>query len=632
VRVVAAGLSACRAPTLARRSLRLRIPYEEHESPMADPTFGRLLAWADRVGRLVEDLRRQEDRLALALSLVIGALVGLVVVAFILLTGRLAAHMYPAAGAAGWRRIVVPTLGALVTGVLLVRVFPDARGSGIPQTRAAIFIHDGRISFRTVFGKFVCCATSLASGIALGREGPSVHIGSGIASVIARRLGLSAAQVRWLIPVGASAALAAAFNTPIAAVLFSLEEIMGDLHAPILGSVVLSSTTSWMVLHLILGDEPLFHVAGYHLVNPAELGVYVGLGVVGGLGSVAFVKLLLHLRRAFHALPRRTLWLQPVAGGLAVGLLGYFVPQVLGVGYDQVDRVLGGDVVLSVVLTLAVLKILATSVCYASGNAGGIFGPSMFIGAMMGGAVGAVAHRLLPASTAGPGAYALVGMGTAFAGIIRTPLTSVIMIFEVTRDYTIIVPLMISNLIAFYISQQLQREPIYEALARQDGIHLPTGAFRQQASRLTASSAIREAPEPLPEGLAARHALARVEGSALDAWPVVAEGDEFLGMIRTSDLAAAVQDGRGDRPVATLLPKRSVGDGEEEEGFTHVHGDQPLGLVLARMGETRRSVLPVVSRANVRVLLGVVTLPDVLKAYGVDREEQPGVMREHLDG
>src|SRR5689334_11834695 len=274
---------------------------------------GARASWIVRVTGLVEDLRRREDRLALFLSLLIGALVGLVVVAFILLTGRLAAHMYPAGDDSAWRRVMVPTLGALVTGFLIFRFFPNARGSGIPQTRAAIFIEDGRITLRTVVGKFVCCSASLASGIALGREGPSVHIGSGIASVIARRLGLSVPQVRWLLPVGASAALAAAFNTPIAAVLFSLEEIMGDMHAPILGSVVLSSTTSWMVLHLVLGDEPLFHVAGYHLVGPGELLAYIVLGIVGGLGSVVFVKLLLRLRAAFARLPKRTVWLQPVA-------------------------------------------------------------------------------------------------------------------------------------------------------------------------------------------------------------------------------------------------------------------------------------------------------------------------------
>jgi len=305
------------------------------------------------------------------LSLVIGALVGLVVVAFIVLTGRLAALMYPAGGA-GWRRVLVPTLGALLTGYLLYKYFPLARGSGIPQTRAALFIHDGRISLRSVVGKFVCCSISLASGIPLGREGPSVYIGSGLASTIARRLGMSRAQVRALIPVGGAAALAAAFNTPIAAVLFSLEEIIGDLHAPVLGSVVLASAASWMVLHLVLGDNPLFHVPGYHLVSPAELGVYVVLGIVGGLSSVAFVKMLLWMRARFAKMPRATLWIQPVVGGLTVGLIGYFMPQVLGVGYDQIERVLSGDVVLKVVVLLAVLKIVATSVAYASGNAGGM--------------------------------------------------------------------------------------------------------------------------------------------------------------------------------------------------------------------------------------------------------------------
>ena len=573
-----------------------------------EPRFGKFFA-------LLEDLRRREDQLALSLSLFIGAIVGLVVVAFILLTGRLAAHMYPPNGA-GWRRIVVPTLGSLVTGYLLFRFFPEARGSGIPQTRAAMFIHEGRISFRTVLGKFACCATSLASGIALGREGPSVHIGSGIASVIGRRLGLSTRQVRWLIPVGASAALAAAFNTPIAAVIFSLEEIMGDLHAPILGSVVLSSTTSWMVLHLVLGDEPLFHVAGYHLVDPAELLVYVGLGLVGGLGSVGFVRLLLELRKAFARLPRRTAWLYPVAGGLCVGALGYFVPAVLGVGYDQVERVLNGDMLLAAVIVLAVLKIVATAVCYASGNAGGIFGPSLFIGAMMGGAVGHVAHQLFPNSTAGAGAYALVGMGTAFAGIIRTPLTSVLMIFEVTRNYTIIVPLMISNLIAFYISQRLQHEPIYEALARQDGLHLPTGAFRQLARQRRVSAAQKPSPEPLAAETTLEDAQQRTLESDFGSWPVV-DGRGLVGMVRRADIVSAVAEGRG-RSVVRDLVDAAGEEGLDDDAVPHVHPDHPLGLALTRMGESRHTVLPVVSRANVRALLGVVTLSDVLSAYGVD--------------
>lgn len=568
-----------------------------------------------RLIRLVEDLRRKEDRLALVLSLIIGALVGLVVVTFILLTGRLAALMYPAGGE-GWRRAVAPIFGSLATGYLLYRYFPLARGSGIPQTRAAVFIHDGRISLRSVMGKFVTTSISLASGVPLGREDPAVYMGSGLASVIARRLGLSTAQMKWLIPVGGAAALSAAFNTPIAAVLFTLEQIMGDLHARVLGSVVLASATAWMVLHFMLGDNPLFQVPGYHLVSLGEIGIYAVLGVVGGLASVAFVKLLLGLRARFARLPASSVWIQPAVGGLTVGVIGFFVPQVLGVGYDQIERVLNGDVLLKVVALLAVLKIISSAVAYASGNAGGIFGPSLFIGAMVGASVGSLAHMLFPASTAGPGAYALVGMGVAFAGIIRTPLTSVIMVFELTRDYTIIIPVMVANLIAFFISQKLQPEPIYEALANQDGLHLPSGTFRSSAG-LWVSIAIREAPLPFTPDMKVDEAAEQIGSSDFESWPVSDEKG-LLGMVRVADIQAATEGNQRPVTIATIM-KRARPDGEESEQLPHVHEDQPLGQALARMGDTGHNVLPVVSRTNARALVGVVTLTDVLKAYGVER-------------
>jgi CIC family chloride channel protein len=569
----------------------------------------------EKLRRNLERLRNNEDQLTLVLSLVIGALVGLVTVAFILFTGRLAARMYPAGGA-GWRRILVPVLGSLSTGYLLYRYFPFARGSGIPQTKAAIVISDGRIMMRTVLGKFFCCSASLASGIALGREGPSVHVGGGLASVVARNMGLSPRQVKALVPAGCAAALAAAFNTPIAAVLFSLEEILGDLHATVLGSVVLSAATSWMVLHLVLGDDPLFHVSGYKLVNPSEFGVYAVLGIVGGLGSVAFVKLLLNLRVWFKRLPKWTVWFQPVAGGLTVGLLGYFVPEVLGVGYNSVDKVLNGNIVLQMVVLFAVLKIIATAVCYASGNAGGIFGPSLFMGAMMGAAVGGVAHTLFPNSTATPGAYALVGMGTAFAGVVRTPLTSVIMIFEITRDYTIIVPLMISNLIAFFISQKLQPEPIYEALEHQDGIHLPSAQSRSDGERTHVYQAMRPVPVVLSPDATVALALPKVTAGPFDAWPVVNE-DGLVGMIKNSQIISAAGDGGVEKHLSELLALNDKLHHNSAEELPHVHPDHSLSLALERMGASGLNVLPVVSRANVRQLVGVVALNDILATFGV---------------
>jgi CIC family chloride channel protein len=533
----------------------------------------------------------REQRTDLVLSVVIGALVGLVTIAFILLTGRLAGRMYPPESAA-WRRALIPVGGALITGWLLARYFPEARGSGIPQAKFALFIRDGFISLRTVAGKFVCCSISLASGIALGREGPSVQIGAGIASVLGRGFALPPARIKQLIPVGCSAALAAAFNTPIAAVLFSLEEILGDLHASVLGSVVISSATSWMVLHLFLGDEPLFHVPAYQLVHSSEFGIYAVLGVVGGLGSVAFVKLLLWLRLVFRRLPARSLWAQPAVGGLVVGGMALFVPEVLGVGYDYVERVLGGEMGLRIVALLAVLKIVATATSYSSGNAGGIFGPSLFIGAMIGASVGHVAHSAFPAWTANPGAYALVGMGTAFAGIIRTPFTSVIMIFEMTRDYSIIVPLMISNMISFLVSFALQRKPIYEAIAAQEGVHLPGADAREHILRRQVGQVMHSTF--IPAGTARDTAIETLKAAGVAALPITSE-DKLIGLLK---------------PDGSNVPVPPEG---------YVHSDDPLSLALERMGSAGLDVLPVVSRADLRTYVGTVTLADALRGYGLER-------------
>jgi CIC family chloride channel protein len=556
------------------------------------------------VGTLQDRIRQREDQLFLLLTLIIGAIVGLTIVAFIVVTERVGLRLYPADGAA-WRRLTTPIIGALVTGYFLYRYFPEARGSGIPQTKTALFAGTGNISLRTVIGKFCCSSGSLASGIALGREGPSVHIGAGIASVLARWLRLPEDKVKSLLPVGAAAALAAAFNTPIAAVLFSLEEVMGDLHAPLLGSVVLSSATSWMVLHLVLGDEPLFHVPAYHLVHPVEFGVYAVLGVAGGLVSVWFVKTLLWMRGRFLRFPERTKWFQPAVGGLIVGIFGWFIPEVLGVGYTYVGDALNGKMALKFMALLIVLKVIATTSSYASGNAGGIFGPSLFIGAMVGGTVGSIAHMMSPQYTADVGAYALVGMGTTFAGIVRVPLTSVIMIFEMTRDYTIIVPLMISNLVSFYISYKLQRTPIYEALAHQVGIHLPSATTRQRLAQFRADAAMRPPAVRLQTTMSPAEALKLLQSDNGEVWPIF-EGEEFTGMVSRPDVDRAVREGvESMRAVAEQLQ------------FLHVHADHTLDVVLHRMGSAGVKVLPVVSRRDVRHLEGIVSLEDVLRVYGL---------------
>jgi len=555
-------------------------------------------------------LRNREEQVFLVLTLLIGAIVGMLVVAFILLTERFGARLYPAGGAAQ-RRLLVPVAGSAVMGYLLYRFFPDARGSGVPQTKAALYARGGRISLGTVVGKFFCTSATLASGIPLGREGPAVQVGAGIASVLGRKLGLSPERVKALIPVGAAAAIAAAFNTPLAAVLFALEEVVGDLHAPVLGSVVLASATSWAMLRLLLGNNPLFQVPQYQLIHPGEFAIYAVLGVAGGFVSVAFTKLLLWMRARFLRFPKKTLWFQPIAGGLTVGVMGWFIPQLLGVGYKHIGEVLNGGMALRLMVLLLALKLVAVATSYASGNAGGIFGPSLFLGAMLGGIVGTVAQRLLPGYVGSPGAYALVGMGAAFAGIIRAPMTSVVMIFEITRDYAVIVPLMISNLVSFFISSRFQKQPIYEVLAQQDGIHLPSVETRQQLEQRQVIHAMRQATEVLSAEMTVQEALEKSRSSEFHAWPVCDERG-VMGVACLQSLQRANSDGSAGKRLSEIV---------DQDEFPHVHGDHSLHLALDRMGASQLDLLPVVSRANVHRLEGVVTLHDVLAVYGVGLKE-----------
>jgi CIC family chloride channel protein len=559
--------------------------------------------------RWLNSLREREDRILLILSLVVGVLTGLAVVAFILLTERMGLRLYPI-GSAAWRRVLIPMAGSLGMGYLLWRYFPDARGSGVPQTKAAMFAREGVITGPTTLGKFFCTAATLASGIPLGREGPSVQVGAGIASVLGRQLGLRPASIKALIPIGAAAAIAAAFNTPLAAVLFSLEEIMGDLNAPLLGSVVLASATSWLVLRLLLGNSPLFQVPQYQLVNPAEFAIYAVLGVVGGVVSAAFTKLLLVTRQQFLRFPRWTVWFQPLAGGLVTGLLAWRVPQILGVGYGYVGDALNGRMAFELMAVLVVFKLVAVTTSYGSGNAGGIFGPSLFIGAMVGGTLGSVAHHLLPAYTAQPGAYALVGMGALFAGIVRAPMTSVVMIFETTRDYAVIVPLMIANLISFFLSSRLQKEPIYEALAVQDGIHLPGGVAQRRQGQRQVAQMIRPATNWMASETLLANAVEAAHSKEFHTF-LVGDGRRLIGVVSQKQIEQAVTKDGKEKCISDLI------DSFGRIDFPHVHSDHALYVALERMGAHGLDLLPVVSRADIHVPLGIIALEDVLASYGL---------------
>jgi len=545
-----------------------------------------------------QQLRLREHQLFLVVSIVIGILAGLAAVLFSVAIDQ-ASHRFFGLVPSRLRLFLVPPLVSIATGLLLAKVFPDVRGSGVPQTEAAYHLAGGVIPGRVPIGKFLTGVLCIGSGHSMGREGPSVQIGAGLASLAGRWLRLPPERVRDLIPVGAAGALAAAFNTPVAAVLFALEEIIGDLNAPLIGSAVVASVAAVVVERSILGNEPLFHVPTYRLVHPAELVAYAALGIVGGVVSLAFCKGLLALRQGFQRLPPGTRILQPAIGGLVIGGLLLYSPAVMGVGYEYVDQALNGGMVLKTMAILCFLKLAATVVSYASGNAGGIFAPSLYMGAMAGGAVGLIVHRAAPFPTGDPGAYALVGMGTLFAGIIRAPMTSVFMIFEITQDYQILVPLMVANMLSFAISRRYQPVTIYHALLLQDGVHLPTSAPRAKLTR-TARDLMTSDLSFIPPDFTVAEAWQRAAADEAPAF-LVGSRERLLGTVTHQQLDDWRLAGRAGQRIDAMM----------EGTFVHAHADHPVDVLVERLAQSS-GVLPIVSRADVHKVEGVVTAEQIL--------------------
>jgi CIC family chloride channel protein len=416
------------------------------------------------------------------LTVLIGGVCGLVAVAFhesIRLVEKLT--IGHALTAPGWSWIawviLVPTVGALVAGIAL-RALPGARGSGIPQIKIAYAAKVMTIRLRDSLGKFAICALQIGTGSSLGREGPTVQICAGVAKGIGTLGGISAKNLKLLLPVGAAAGIAAAFNAPIAAVTFTIEEIVGKLDETLLSGVIVAAALAAVVERSVLGENPVFSIPkGYGLDHPSSLIVYVALGIAAALVSVAFTDSLLWLRRRLGTLIK-PVWLRPalggaVTGGLAIGaLLFVHVGGITGGGYDVLGGALSGNFPVKVLVILGACKLVATVFSYSSGGAGGIFAPSLFIGAMLGGAFGSLDVTLFGHAHPEVGAFALVGMGAVFAGIIRAPITSVLIILEMTAGYGLTLPLMISNMMAYGLARRLRPTPIYEALLEQDGIQL----------------------------------------------------------------------------------------------------------------------------------------------------------------
>ena len=485
--------------------------------------------------------------------------------------------------------------------------------AGVNQTKAALYIYNGYIPFRTAIGKFITAALAIGSGQSLGPEDPSLQIGASLASALGRRLELSREKLRLLAPVGAAAGLAAAFNAPISAVLFVIEEVIGRWSAGILGSVVLSAISSVVVVRWFLGSEPLFRIPSVSLVRPTELIAYAVLGVAGGVAAVIFARAIGYLRARLKARPRWTQYFQPALAGLLIGLIGYLgAPQVMGAGYEYMDQAMHDQFTWKMLAILAGLKILATTVSFVSGTPGGMFAPTLFVGAMLGGAVGGVERIFYPHLTGSTGTYALVGMGVLFAGFLRAPMTSVFMVLEVSGNYSIIVPVILANGIAYVISRSLQSTPIFDLLTRQDGLELPSLEEQREQVVLRVEDAMQVSSEPvLNSEESVQQAYQRVQKSQADLFLVRLHPSGWASVSRDL-LKRLISEGKGEMTLGPTLPTGRL---------PYLHPDLPLEAALRHVYEA--PLVPVVSRADFRELEGVISRDAVLNKYKVvSREER----------
>jgi CIC family chloride channel protein len=557
-----------------------------------------------------------ESQHLFALTVAVGVVCGFVAVAFHLAIDvgeHLLIERAMHASSPSWIvwTILTPTLGGLIGGVFLTFLVPGARGSGIPQVKQAFAMEGGRIRFRDAFGKFFLSSMQIGSGAALGREGPTVQICAGAASLLARATSLPPRNMRRLMPVGVAAGIAAAFNAPIAAVTFTIEEIVGTLDQSILSGVVVAAALAAVIERGILGVHPVIEVdQAYGLEHASSLAFYALLGVLAAFVSIAFTDGLLKLRLWFRGFRRIPECMHPAIGGLATGVLAvislrvFAVGGVTGGGYGTLGLALAGHLGFQTLLFLCVAKLAATVFSYSSGGAGGIFAPALFIGAMLGGAVGHADVFVLHHESLQLGAFALVGMGAVFAGIVRAPMTSVLIIFEMTGGYGLVLPLMLANMTAYVLARRMRPTPIYEALLEQDGVVIPHGAAPpvHALDRLCVEDAMTsEVVRVLgTQSIAdARSAVARRGFAVL---PVVDASETAIGVVPVAQLERADLD--ATQPITTLMRAGAA-----------VPADAPLLRAVVTMNELSVRHLLVVDAETETRLIGVLTMSDIVRAH-----------------
>jgi len=614
------------------------------------------------LSKLLDRLAPREGLVLLVLAVAVGAATGLAAVLFI----RLIAYIhhlayFSFAGLLPWLGrfwfVIIPALGALAGGPIIAYFASEAKGHGVPEVMQAMILNGGRIRPRVAVAKIVASALCIGSGGSAGREGPIVQVGSTLASTLGQWLKLSDERIKNLVACGAAAGIAATFNAPIAGITFAIEVLLAELQVAMFGNVVIAAVSASIISRLMLGARPAFSVPAYVLHSSWEILLYMLLGFLAALVGVYFIRMLDSFENYFDrmAAPKAV---KPAIGALLLGILAYFyphisslvsvfpeqsrlglplidnVPHIYGSGFEFLDHVLKGEAPFFLLFMLIFLKPLATCFTLGSGNSGGVFAPSLFTGAMLGGAFGYLAKYLLPAVPIEVGAYALVGMAAVFAAAARAPLTAMLIVFEMSNDYQLILPLMAAGMIASSVAQWLQPDSIYTIKLTRRGIRFEQGKDLDIMQGVNVEEVMNHAPVTIHRDQSVADLFALFQSTHLQGFPVMANDEDLFGVVTLQDMERTLQkieesQKKGEDTIA--LRDIKVGEVATRDPVT-VYADEPIWVAIRKMAPRDLARLPVIARHGEHKLIGQISRSDILRAYqmGMMRKQQSRFAMDRL--
>jgi CIC family chloride channel protein len=515
--------------------------------------------------------------------------------------------------------ILIPAIGGLIIGPLIHFVAREAKGHGVPEVISSMVIDGGKIRLRVPFVKAIASSICIGSGGSVGREGPIIQIGSALGSAIGQFFKLDEEKTKTLVACGAAAGIAATFNAPLGGIFFALEVILREYVLRNLSSVVLSSVTATVISRHYLGNSPAFQIPVFQFNGISDIPFYIVFGVLTAMMAWLFIKALYKTEDVFNNLQIPE-YFKPAIGGLIIGLIALFFPQVLGVGYEAIENSINKEFALGTVVALVFLKIIATSVTLGSGGSGGIFAPSLFIGALLGEAFGKVVSIIFPSIIIPPGAFALVGMAAVFAGASHAPISAILLLFEMTGNYKILPPLMITCVISVLLVRWMSKYSIYTLKLMRKGIDIDQYKVVDFMESISVSEAMVSNVFTVIQSNTVKNVGLKIKSTNHRGFPVLDNDGKLVGIVTRKDINKALSEGKAENEVAAIMTTN----------ITICYPDESLEIALHKMAEKNVGRLPVVSRDNKEKLIGLLTRKSLVKAYNqaLEREKLNVVSRD----